>query len=81
MSDQPKQTRLGYRLRESLKSYKGTGDVVKDDAFRGKVNRAANALDVAVFSLGRKGDGIRSLRSYREAAKLYEVVTGKPYVA
>lgn len=81
MSDQPKQTRLGYRLREALKSYKGTGDVVKDDAFKGKVNRAANALDVAVFSLGRKGDGIKSLRAYREASRLFELTTGKPYVA
>ncbi len=72
MAGKPRTTRLGKALRDLAAEY---------PEHEWRLQRAAVNLDVAVVSIGVKGEGIKMLGSYMVAAKLYREVSGKDYVA
>lgn len=67
-----RQTRLGYRLRELAKKPE-----YADQAAGLLV--AANTLDTTCWSLGLRGDAVKSCGAYRAAVDKYYLVTGSRY--
>jgi hypothetical protein len=65
-----KTTRLGKALRDLARDH-------PDHEWR--LKHTADALDMAVISLNKKGDGIKSLASYYLATRLYHEVSGVEY--
>lgn len=75
---QPTQTRLGFQLRRACDDLpEGT---LQSDVLRHKGRKVARSLDTTVFSLGVKGDGIRNLRAYATALKVFREIAGVDYV-
>lgn len=70
------QTRLGAALRKLAKTVAATGR----EAEAKECEYAARNLDMAAISLGAKGDRVKQLGSYTNAAAVYRKVAGEPYV-
>lgn len=62
------------RLAHALRNLKIENEFVSE-----KRRSLANSLDRAIASTGRKGNEIRDLHAYRQAALFYELHTGKSW--
>lgn len=72
IGDRPaRQTRLGKALRDLILDH-------PEQEYR--LNAAARGLDMAVLSMGVKGEAIKSLVSYANATRVYRDVAESDYV-
>lgn len=78
MAKAQSQTRLGKACRDLADKIDTEAHPCPD--IRRRLEFTAADLDRAVQSTGRKGDGIKSLFAYSQAARLYREVSGEDYV-
>ena len=69
----PRQTRLSAAIRAAV-----SGRPV--DFFVGHALRCAMDLDRTVIALGTKGEAVKGLAAYRQAATVYKQITGVDFV-
>lgn len=73
MSTKRPQTRLAFKLRKLIE--KADPDNMRLPLYRS----AADALDLAAYSLGAKGERVKQLSAYFTALRYYEELAGEPY--
>lgn len=77
------QTKLSFKLRRACDKAEKTPPEHEDAiVLAGKIahaRRSAADLDVAAFSLGARGERVKSLASYGTAKRAFESLTGEPY--
>lgn len=79
MTAQPtKGTKLAFKLRQACNKVDPTEDFAVNNRLAG-ARHAADQLDLTAYSLGARGERIKTLGAYFTAKRFYEEITGGPY--